>query len=115
MLARHGVRLEAAKGTWRDFGYIVPRAADQRALDGWDPAFERRIVADVDTLESGLACCEAGLGVAFAPDVAIAGRVARGSLAVVAEAPAAFEEQVYAVWRKGLRLRPAVRQLLELF
>jgi DNA-binding transcriptional LysR family regulator len=102
--------------SWDEFSYVVPRlfgGGGGRVMDGWpDESFPRRVVAEVDQLEAALNLCEAGLGASFVPDLAVKSRLERGALSIVAEAPFAFTEQFYVVWRKGVRLTPAVREML---
>ncbi|MBU6428287.1 MAG: LysR family transcriptional regulator substrate-binding protein, partial [Cyanobacteria bacterium REEB65] len=102
---------------WQDFGYIVPRFFHRElpeSLDGWpEQTFKRRIAAEVELLETAISLAEAGVGAAFVPELAVKERVASGALAVVAEAPCAFFDQLFVVWRKGLRPTPASRQLFE--
>jgi DNA-binding transcriptional LysR family regulator len=103
---------------WADLGYIVPRFFRRdfaQSLDGWpEGKYKRRIVAEVELLETALQLCEAGLGVAFLPELAVRERVARGTLAIVAEAPVQFEDHLYVVWRKGVRPRAATAEVLKL-
>jgi DNA-binding transcriptional LysR family regulator len=105
------------KGHWQDFGYIVPRFFRRElpeSLDGWPEArFPRRIAAEVELLETALHLAEAGLGAAFLPELALRERLERGTLAIVAEAPVAFQDQLFVVWRQGVRPTPATRALLE--
>lgn len=102
---------------WQELGYIVPRFFRREfpmSLDGWpEGKFKRRIVAEVELLEMAIQLCEAGLGVAFLPELAVRSRLEAGSLAVVAEAPVAFEDQLFVVWRKGVRPTPAAREVLK--
>lgn len=101
---------------WQDLGYIAPRILGRELapLDGWDATrFPRRVVATVELLETALALVEAGLGVAFVPRLAIEERVAQGRLAVVAEAPVAFEDRLFVVWRKGVPPTPATQVVLD--
>lgn len=103
---------------WQDLGYIVPRFFRRefaQSLDGWpEGKYKRRIVAEVELLETALHLCEAGLGVAFLPELAVRERIERGTLAVVAEAPVQFEDKLYVVWRKGVRPRAATAEVLKL-
>lgn len=102
---------------WQDLGYIVPRFFRRempQSLDGWpEGKFKRRIVAEVELLETAIHLCEAGLGVAFLPELAVRERLERGTLAVAAEAPVAFDDTLYVVWRKGIRPTPAAKELLK--
>lgn len=108
----------AGKAPWQDLGYIVPRFFRRefaQPLDGWpEGKFKRRIVAEVELLETALHLCEAGLGVAFLPELAVRERIERGTLAVVADAPVQFEDKLYVVWRKGVRPRAATAEVLKL-
>jgi DNA-binding transcriptional LysR family regulator len=101
---------------WDAFGYVVPRFFRREPampLDGWPEAeFPRRVVAEVEMLETAVHLLEAGVGAAFLPAIAIQDRLERGSLAVVAEAPIAFEDRLHVVWRKGVRLTPAAGAVL---
>jgi DNA-binding transcriptional LysR family regulator len=105
------------KKDWSELGYIVPRffqKEEENSLDGWpETKFKRRIVAEVELLETAIHLCEAGLGAAFLPEMALRDRFERGSLAVVADAPAEFADQLYVVWRKGVRPTPAAREMLK--
>lgn len=102
---------------WQDFGYIVPRFFRREMpepLDGWpEGKYKRRIVAEVELLETAIHLCEAGVGVAFLPELAIRERVLKGTLAIVAEAPCSFADQLFIVRRKGIRPTPAARAVLE--
>lgn len=104
------------KVAWDQLSYVTPRLFDGtggQAMDGWpEERFPRRVVAEVDQLEAALSLCEAGLGAAFVPHLAIAARLERGLLAVVADAPFPFTEQFYAIWRRDVRLTPAARETL---
>lgn len=109
-------RPEEAGRPWQALGYIAPAllGQDLGPLDGWDATrYPRRVVATVELVETALALVEAGVGVAFVPRLAIEGRVAQGRLAVVAEAPVAFEDRLFVVWRKGVPPTPAARVVLE--
>ncbi|MDB5099398.1 MAG: LysR family transcriptional regulator [Cyanobacteria bacterium RYN_339] len=105
------------KGVWSDFGYIVPRffrKQSEESLDGWpEGKFPRRIVAEVELLETAIHLAEAGVGVAFLPELAVRERIALGRLAVVADPVADFEDKLYVVRRKGIRPTPAARAVLE--
>lgn len=102
---------------WQELGYIVPRFFRRelsQSLDGWpEGKHPRRIVAEVELLEMAIHLCEAGLGAAFLPELAVRDRLARGTLAVVAEPPVAFEDKLYVVWRQGVRPTPVARELLK--
>lgn len=100
---------------WDELAYVVPRRFEGGgpSVDGWpDARYPRRVAAEVDQLEAALGLCEAGLGAAFVPDLAVAGRIARGALAVVADPPIEFTERFYVAWRRGVRLTPAVQETL---
>ncbi|MNX83565.1 Hydrogen peroxide-inducible protein activator [compost metagenome] len=102
--------------TWQDLGYIVPRFFRREttsSLDGWpEETYPRRIVAEVELLETAIHLCEAGVGVAFLPELSIRERIAQGTLAVVAEAPCVFHDHLYIIWRKGIRPTAPARELL---
>lgn len=102
---------------WQDLGYVVPRAFRRELadpLDGWsEKAFPRRIVAEVELLETAIKLCEAGVGVAFLPELAVRDQLASGRLAVVSEAPCTFRDTLYLVWRRGAAPSPAARAVLE--
>jgi DNA-binding transcriptional LysR family regulator len=51
--------------------------------------------------------------VAFLPELAVRERLERGTLAVAAEAPVAFADTLYVVWRKSIRPTPAAKELLK--
>jgi DNA-binding transcriptional LysR family regulator len=112
-----GKPLPEGQAPWQDLGYIVPRFFRRemaQSLDGWpENRFKRRIVAEVELLETAIHLAESGLGVAFLPELAVKERIERGTLAVVAEAPVTFEDQLFVVWRKGIRPTPAARELLK--
>ncbi|MNR80324.1 Hca operon transcriptional activator [compost metagenome] len=101
---------------WQEFGYIAPRFFRKEMPmypDGWpEEAYPRRIVAEVELLETAISLCEAGVGAAYLPQLAIQDRLARGTLAVLAEAPCSFADHLYVVWRKGVRPKPGTRELL---
>lgn len=101
---------------WDDFGYIVPRFFRREmpdSLDGWpEGKCPRRIVAEVELVETALHLCEAGVGVAFLPELAVRDRVARGSMAIRAMAPCEFSDQLFVVWRKGVRPNLAAAEVL---
>jgi DNA-binding transcriptional LysR family regulator len=103
-------------GRWQDFGYIVPRffrRETPQSLDGWPEAVHpRRIAAEVEMLETAIKLAEAGVGVAFLPELAVRDRLAAGTLAVRAEAPVAFADELYVVWRKDVRPTPAAKAVL---
>lgn len=103
------------RAPWQSFGYIVPRffRKELESLDGWpERQHPRRIVAKVELLETAIHLCEAGLGVAFLPELALRERLARGSLAIVAEAPCQFADQLHVVWRHGVKPSAAARAVL---
>ena len=112
--------------TWDAFGYVMPRRfqaggdedqsceAEAEIEGKWpDSTHRRRIVAEVEQLETAISLCESGLGVAFLPHVAVAERLERCSLAIVAEPPRPYTETYVATWRKRLRQPPAVQALLD--
>jgi DNA-binding transcriptional LysR family regulator len=105
------------KGTWSDFGYIVPRffrKSSTDSLDGWpEGKYERRITAEVELLETAIRLAEAGVGVAFLPELAARERLAAGTLAIVADPPVEFADTLYVIRRKGIRPTPAARAVLE--
>jgi DNA-binding transcriptional LysR family regulator len=105
------------KADWRELSYIVPRIFGRELaepLDGWpENRFKRRIAVEVELLETAIQFCEAGLGVAFLPELALRERIARGTLAVVAEAPVTFQDQLYVVWRQGVQPTPAAQAVLD--
>jgi DNA-binding transcriptional LysR family regulator len=104
------------KRPWDELPWIVPRTFDNTggSVDGWpEDRFPRRGVAEVDQLEAALGLCEAGLGAAFVPDLAVKNRLARGALAVVADTPFELTERFYVAWRRGARLTPAVREAVK--
>jgi DNA-binding transcriptional LysR family regulator len=102
---------------WQECRYIVPRLFRRElpeSLDGWpEGKYKRTIVAEVELLETAIHLVEAGLGEAFLPELAIRDRVRQGSLAVVADAPCTFADQLYVVWRKGLRPSLAMAAVLD--
>jgi DNA-binding transcriptional LysR family regulator len=105
-----------AHRAWHEWGYIVPRFFKRpfvESLDGWpEGLFPRQIVAEVELLETAIQLCEAGLGVAFLPELALKERFSQGTLAIVAQAPCAFADTLHVVWRKGVRRRPAAGALM---
>lgn len=109
-------RPELKGQAWQGLNYIAPRILGRElgALDGWDATrFPRRVVATVELLETAMSLVEAGVGVAFVPQLAVEARVAAGRLAVVAKAPVRFEDRLFVVWRKGVPPTPAARVLLD--
>lgn len=106
-----------SEAPWQELGFIVPRFFRRQvpmSMDGWpEQAFPRRIVAEVEMLETAIHLCEAGVGVAFMPELAIRAQLASGTLAVVAEAPSAYADRLFVTWRKGVRLTPAAREMLQ--
>ena len=64
-------------------------------------------------LETAIRMAEAGVGVAFLPELALRERLQAGTLAIVADPPVAFADQLYVVRRKGIRPTPAARAVLE--
>lgn len=102
--------------SWQEFGYVVPRFFKREfpdSLDGWpERKFPRRIAAKVELLETAIALAEAGVGVAFLPELAVRDRLDRGSLAIVAEAPCEFSDDLYVIWRKGVVPTPGARAVL---
>ena len=101
---------------WQEHGYIVPRffrRETPESLDGWPEArHPRRIVAEVEMLETAIKLAEAGVGAAFLPELAVRERIAEGRLAVVAEPPVAFQDELYVVWRKDVRPTPTAKAVL---
>ncbi|MBO9541555.1 LysR family transcriptional regulator [bacterium] len=108
--------LPQEKRPWQELGYIVPRFFRREmpeSLDGWpEETHPRRIVAEVELLETAIHLCEAGVGVAFLPELSIQERIAQGTLAVVAEAPRAFADHLFIIWRKGVHPTAPARELL---
>lgn len=104
------------KQAWQDFSYIVPRFFRRElteSLDGWPEArYPRRIVAEVELLETAIHLVEAGVGAAFLPLLALEERIARGTLALVADPPVDFTDRLFVVWRKGVRPTPAAGAVL---
>lgn len=102
---------------WQALGYVAPRIFGREALtplDGWDEVrFPRRIVASVELLETALHLAEADVGAAFLPRLAVEPRLTAGRLAIVAEAPLAFEDRLFVVHRRGVPPTPAARALLD--
>lgn len=102
---------------WSAFGYIVPRffrKESEESLDGWpEGKYERRIAAEVELLETALHLAEAGVGVAFVPELAVRERLETGRLAIVADPPVQFADQLFIIRRKGVRPTPAARAVLE--
>lgn len=100
---------------WQDLGYIVPRLYRRTVpspLDGWPLAFERRVVVETDLLDSAINLAEAGVAATYVPRLAVEQRLAAGRLAIVSEPPGSFADTLYIVWRKGIRLPPAVRVIV---
>jgi len=102
---------------WEKFGYIVPRSrrdGETRTLDGWpDRRFPRRVVAEVDQLEVAVRLCEAGLGAAFLPEMAVRDRLAAGSLLRVADPPVHVRSRLNAIRRDEVRPTPAVTAVIQ--
>lgn len=101
---------------WQELRYIVPRHFRRKmpaSLDGWpEGKFKRRIAAEVELLDTAIHLVASGVGVAFLPELALREHLAQGRLAVVAEAPCQFADQLYIVWRKGIRPSSAAREVL---
>lgn len=108
---------------WHELGYIVPRAfmaadgigcqAAQELEGKWpEQTHPRRVVAEVQQLDTAINLCASGLGVAFLPDVTVRDRLARGELAVVAEPPRPYVETYTAIWRRSVRPTPALSACL---
>ncbi len=104
------------KRAWQELGFVVPRFFRRElplSLDGWpDDRFPRRIVAEVEMLGTAIQFCEAGLGAALLPELAIREQLAAGRLVVVADPPVPIEERLWIVWRKRVRPRPVAREVL---
>lgn len=104
------------KRSWQDFAYVVPRFFRREtpdSLDGWpENEFPRRIAAEVELLETAIKLVRAGVGAAFLPELAVRDRLAAGELAIVADAPVAFQDELFVVRRKGVRPTPAARAVL---
>lgn len=100
---------------WDAFGYIGPRLFRQAIdapLDGWPAKFPRRIVAEVELLDTALNLAEAGVGATYVPELAARDRIGQGRLAVVATPPAPFEDVLYVVWRRGVKQGLATRTMI---
>jgi DNA-binding transcriptional LysR family regulator len=94
---------------WDAWGYVVPRRSHGAPpRDGWPvTGHPRRVVMEVDMLETAVSMCEAGIGVAFLPALAIRRQLAEGRLAVVAVPPVAHVDTLHLIWREGRRLSSA--------
>ena len=100
-----------AQGDWQDFTYVVPRPA----IDGWpEGRYRRKVVAEVNLLEAAIHLCEAGVGAAFVPELAVRERIRLGSLAIVAEPPVAVANPFYVVRRAGVRPGAAAEVVFDL-
>lgn len=104
------------KRPWHELGWIVPRFFKRDlgvSLDNWpDDRYPRQIVAEIEMLSTAIQFAEAGVGAGFLPELAIRGRLAAGTLAVVADPPVEVNEHLWVVWRRRVRPRPAARELL---
>jgi DNA-binding transcriptional LysR family regulator len=111
---------------WSELRYIVPKpfiagkqpelefAVHQHLESKWpSEKYPRQIAAQVDHLETALSLCEAGVGAAYIPDIAVRQRIAQGRLAIVAEPPCSYSEPVFIIWRKGVRPTAAVREVIQ--
>lgn len=102
-----------APGAWDELVYVVPRAA-KAALDGWpEGRFRRKVGAEVNLLEAAIHLCEAGVGAAFVPELAVRERLRQGTLAIVAEPPIPVANAFYVVRRSGIQPSPAAAVVLE--
>ena len=52
------------------------------------------------------------MGATFVPEMSVRDRLRQGRLAVVAEAPVVHTDQLYIVWRQGVRHTLAAREVL---
>ncbi|MDB5100387.1 MAG: transcriptional regulator LysR family [Cyanobacteria bacterium RYN_339] len=103
------VALPQAFTTWDALKYVVPPAT----LDGWpDGRFRRKVSAEVDLLEVAIHLCEAGVGAAFVPELAVRERIRLGTLAIVAEPPVDVANPFYVVRRAGIQPSPAAEVVL---
>lgn len=111
----------AAPRPWDAWGYIAPHrdgkhspdCGSERHLAGpWPESHTRNVVLEVDHIETAIMLAEAGLGAVYVPELAVRTRIAAGHLAVVAAPPAPYQDQLYVVWRKGVRPWPLVSDML---
>jgi len=102
---------------WHEFGFVVPRLFRREgiaSLDGWPEGnHRRRVIAEVDLLEVAISLCEAGVGAAYVPLLAVRDRIKSGRLAVVATPPVEASATLYIAWRAGVTPTSAARALIQ--
>ncbi len=111
------VGTEKKDKSWQDLDYIVPRLFNRtnyRSLDGWDEnKFVRKIIAEVEILESAINMAVMGLGVAFVPQISVNERIKKEELRIVSNPPFIFTEPLYILSKKSEFNNLAVEQTIK--
>lgn len=105
------------KTNWDELNYIVPKLFNRKinSLDGWnDEKFPRKVVLEVESLESAISFCEKGIGAAFLPRIAIEDKLKSKSLFIVSTPPISFIEEIYIIYKKNTRLTLTTKAFLEI-
>lgn len=106
-----------SKQHWRDLSYIVPRLFNRKnyqSLDGWDEnKYPRKIVAEIEILESAINMSSKGLGAAFVPEISVKERIKKGELKIISKPPFNFTESLFILSKKSKFNNLAVNQTIK--
>jgi DNA-binding transcriptional LysR family regulator len=102
---------------WNELNYIVPKLFNRKtiSLDGWDDIkFPRKVILEVESLETAIRLCEKGIGVAFLPKIAIEDNLRKKSLFIVSTPPIKYIENIYLVYKKDKRMTLSTKAFLDI-
>ncbi|MBS2037276.1 LysR family transcriptional regulator [bacterium] len=91
---------EHPPSSWDELGYVVPTGVGMAPPALWpDHQFPRKMLAATDHIEVAIALVEAGLGATVVPHFAVAERLARGRLKIVAPLPFQVQTRLWIAYK----------------
>lgn len=100
---RHSIiAKEKTNKKWDELNYIIPRFFDNKNevyIDGWnDEKYPRKVIIEVESLDTSIKLCETGIGVSFLPEICLKEQLEKESLFIISEPPFEFFDEIYLVW-----------------
>lgn len=105
------------KKNWNELEYIVPGFffGTEISSDFWDDTkYPRKIIAQIDSIQSCISLCEMGKGNIFVPEIMVKNKLIKGELYITADPPFTLSHDIFISWNKNIYQTLAVKEFLKM-
>lgn len=106
----------SVKKHWQELDYIVPGYiyGTNKGSDFWDDQkFPRKIIAQIDSIQTTINLCELGKGNIFVPEIMVKDKLDNGNLFITADCPFELSHDLFIAWNKNIHQTLSVKEFIK--